>query len=148
MQTSTDNKTLYDRDYALWLDSQVLAIKERNLKALDWSNLLEEIEDMGRAEKRAISSYLARLLEHLLKIQYWEDERERNIQGWRTEIRAFRKGIRRYLKDSPSLKNYLVAIFDEELRDAISDMSEEFYIPKDAQITLEQALNPDFFLED
>ena len=147
MPTPTDNKTLYDRDYALWLDSQVRALKSHNYQALDLENLIEEIEDMGRNNKNALRSYLTRLLEHLLKLHYWETERDWNRNGWIEEINTFRDEIEGLLEASPSLKNHLQSIYPERLAKAKKNVNKLFPVPQDAHITLEQALNPDFLPE-
>ncbi|MBR8830308.1 MAG: hypothetical protein N5P05_003403 [Chroococcopsis gigantea SAG 12.99] len=104
---------LYERDYSLWLSTTLEQLRDGKFDELDLNNLMEEIEDMGRSVKHALESYLARLFEHLLKITYWESERERCQRGWRKEIRNFRFQILKLLKESPSLKPYLKEIFEE-----------------------------------
>ena len=98
---------LHDRDFNLWLEEMAIAIKNRNYQAMDWDNLLEEIEDMGKSDKRALRSLVQRLIEHIFKIRYWEIERDRCLQGWKSEIINFRSLISNILEDSPSLKKYL-----------------------------------------
>jgi hypothetical protein len=58
--------TLYDIDFNLWIEQTVNQLKKGNLKDLDIKNLVEEIESMGRSEKREIYSRLKVLLIHLL----------------------------------------------------------------------------------
>lgn len=60
---------LYEQDFCLWLEQTVKLLKENNFSALDRDNLIEELESMGRSEKRAIESNLRVLLMHLLKYQ-------------------------------------------------------------------------------
>jgi|GEM_PF-5987606 len=55
-----------------------IAIKNRDVNAMDWDNLIDEIEDMGASQKRALRSYYYRLVEHILKVRDWKEERERN----------------------------------------------------------------------
>ena len=74
---------------------------------MDWGNLLDEIQDMGASQKRALRSYYYRLVEHVLKLRDWRAERDRNETKWRVEILNFRREIKDILEDSPSLKNYL-----------------------------------------
>jgi hypothetical protein len=76
-------------------------------------NLIEEVATLGRSEKHVLESLLVRLFEHLLKLSYWESERDYNGKHWKAEIRIFRQKLRRQLKDSPSLKPYLVSIFED-----------------------------------
>jgi len=66
-----ENKSsLYDSDFALWLEKTVSQLKGRNTKDLDWDNLIEEIESLGKRDKRELRSRLTTLLEHALKRQY------------------------------------------------------------------------------
>lgn len=101
-------KDLHDRDLNLWLEQQAIAIKNRNVNAMDWENLIDEIEDMTASQKRALRSYYYKLVEHILKLRYWHAEKERNQAKWRVEVSNFRTQIEDILEDSPSLKNYLV----------------------------------------
>ncbi len=96
-----------DRDFNLWLKSQAIAIKNRDLDAIDWDNLLEEIVDLEASQKRALRSYFYRLVERILKLRDWHRGKEENETKWRVEITSLRREIDDILLDSPSLKNYL-----------------------------------------
>ncbi len=78
--------SLYDTDYQLWLGQTVAQLKAQEFSQIDWENLIEEIESLGKSDKRAIFSYLIRLCEHLLKLEYWESEREACFKGWVQEL--------------------------------------------------------------
>ena len=56
--TESISLTLYDYDYCLWLETTTQLLREGNLAALDIENLMEEIEDMSRREKRAAAAFL------------------------------------------------------------------------------------------
>jgi len=58
-------QTLYDQDYYLWLRTTINQLRAGQFSDVDLDNLLEELETMGRREKRAIESLLIKLLEHL-----------------------------------------------------------------------------------
>ncbi len=73
---------LYNRDFNLWINETTSALKSREFSRVDWDNLIEEIEDMGESQQRAIESLLLRLTEHLIKLKYWEVEKERNKKHW------------------------------------------------------------------
>ena len=113
VDTNQSTETLYEQDYNLWLETIVKQLRLREFSGIDLDNLIEELESMGRSDKRALKSLLTRLFEHLLKIAYWETEREYNQNKWKVEIRTFRQQIADLLNDSPSLKNYLQSIFEE-----------------------------------
>jgi hypothetical protein len=56
-----------------------IKIQNRDIDAMDWDNLLDEIDDMGASQKRALDSYIQRLIEHILKLKYWHSEVDRFI---------------------------------------------------------------------
>ena len=124
-------KILYDTDYHLWLEETVKQLQVKDFNAIDWDNLIEEIASLGRSEKRRIESLLIRLFENLLKLTYWESEREYNKGHWEGEIINFRKQIHRELKASPSLKRYLMEIFDECYQDGRDIASKRSQLPLD-----------------
>ncbi|MBD2289517.1 DUF29 domain-containing protein [Microcystis wesenbergii FACHB-1317] len=109
---------LYDSDYQLWLENTINQLRRGDFQAVDWQNLLEELADLGKSERRAVESLLTRLLEHLLKLTYWQSQRDYNQAAWKKEIRNFRIQIKKILKDSPSLKSYLKEILQECYLDA------------------------------
>ena len=110
--------TLYDTDYQLWLENTINQLRQGDFQAVDWQNLLEELADLGKNNRRALKSLLTRLLEHLLKLTYWQSQRDYNQAGWKKEIRNFRLQIADLLADSPSLKSYLREILAKCYLDA------------------------------
>ncbi|MBD2132840.1 DUF29 family protein [Sphaerospermopsis sp. FACHB-1094] len=95
MVTSTQPKTqtLYDQDYYLWIKTTINQLRTGQFSAVDLENLLEELETMGRSQKRTIKSLLIKLLVHLLRLKYWEQEREQNQGHWKGEIRTLGEKI-------------------------------------------------------
>jgi hypothetical protein len=140
-------KILYETDYNQWVNKTVQQLRERKFDGVDWDNLIEEIEDMGKSQKRALESFLTRLVEHLLKLSYWESEKERNSNHWKSEIVNFRYQIHKRLKESPSLRPELESIYAEIFPVAIKSVSQLFPLEKDAYITLEKTLDNDWFTE-
>ena len=138
-------KQLHEQDLNLWLEQIAIAIKNRDFNSMDWDGLLEEIEDVGASQKRTLDSYLQRLIEHILKLKYWESEREYNQKGWRREVVNFRNRIKRILQKNPSLKNYFTQEYEDLYQDAIATMSQEFKIPHDSFVSLEMMLEKDYF---
>ena len=83
---------LYERDFVTWTERQAallrrLAAGERVNEAVDWPNLIEEVEDLGRSELNSVTSLLSRALEHLLKLHGWPGSHY--AEHWRRETRAF-----------------------------------------------------------
>ncbi|NER27361.1 MAG: DUF29 domain-containing protein [Symploca sp. SIO1C4] len=115
MPTQINHTTLYETDYLRWLETTAQKLRNQNYKEVDWENLIEEIEDMGRSERRSLKSNLIVLLLHLLK---WEFQPLERKGGWESSIIEHRSRIRDALKDSPSLKPYLESIFAESYTEA------------------------------
>lgn len=103
MTSIVNQKSLYDCDFLLWTEETAGQLKVKDFENLDLENLIEEIEALGRSEKRELKSRLLVLLEHLLKRLYILMPYEYN--GWERTIREQRIQIELLLDDSPSLKN-------------------------------------------
>jgi Domain of unknown function DUF29 len=145
-----DNKTLYDQDFYLWIRTTINQLQARQFERVDLENLLEELDDMGRSEKRKIENLLIQLLVHLLKLTYWTQERGRNEGHWKGEILNFRRQILREIKDSPSLKPYILEIFEECYQFARKETQVRMRLPLDTFPvipigSLEQILDEDWF---
>jgi hypothetical protein len=142
-------KSLYETDYLLWLETILDRLAVGDLNQIDLEHLIEEIQALGKSEQHAIASYLMRLCEPLLKVQYWESERETCLRGWEVEIVNFRIQIQRKLKSSPSLNNYLQDNFLTEYgngRKLFLKASgiEPNLIPESPDFTLEEALDEEW----
>jgi hypothetical protein len=140
---------LYDQDFYLWLEKTVNLLRTENFLELDRDHLIEELETMGRSEKRVIESNLRVLLMHLLKYQY---QPERRSNSWLSTIIEHRIRINKDLKASPSLKGYFEQIFDETYQDARILASVETGLPLGVfsltcPLTSEQVLDRDFLPE-
>ncbi|MEG3436107.1 DUF29 domain-containing protein [Pannus brasiliensis CCIBt3594] len=117
------NQSLYDRDFNLWIEKNVSLLEKRQFSDLDIENLIEEIGSIGKSDRRSLESYSLKLFERLLKLQYWKFELAYNERGWRNEVRNCRRSIKRLLADSPSLKSYLIEIFDNCFQEARISLS-------------------------
>jgi hypothetical protein len=148
---STENnlKTLYDRDYCLWLETTAKLLQKGQLNEIDVDNLIEELEGMSRREKEALFSNLQVVLMHLLKYRYQPSQRS---NSWRFSIREHRKRIVRAFRNSPSLKPYFTEIFAECYQDARELAADETGLPIDTfpeqcPFTTEEILNTDYLPE-
>lgn len=107
-----DTVSQYEQDFYGWTQWQVQAIAQRKVSELDWQNLQEELEALGRQEEyRELVSRLTVLIGHLLK---WEYQPERRSRSWFLIIREQRRAIKRHLRRNPSLKSRL----DDALEDS------------------------------
>lgn len=95
---------LYDRDFYAWANQQAMLLRAGQLSDADIANIAEEIESMGRSEKRELVSRLNVLLLHLLK---WQFQPERRSRSWEVSIANTRDELAEHLADNPSLKSIL-----------------------------------------
>jgi len=93
----------YLADFNAWTVQTARLLRERRWHEIDLDRLVEEVEDLGKSERRGIASQLTRLLLHLLK---WQYQPQRRSDSWLDLITDARTQIELALEDSPSLKNY------------------------------------------
>ena len=98
------SNTLYERDFYAWANQQAALLRAGQLSDADIENIAEEIESIGRSEKRELVSRLTVLLLHLLKWQYQPGFRG---NSWRLTIEEQRSSVEGHLMDNPSLKSQL-----------------------------------------
>ena len=92
---------LYERDFFAWTQDQADALRRRSINELDWENLLEEVESLGRQERNELRNRLIVLLIHLLK---WRFQPQRRGRSWELSILEQRRESERVLAENPSLK--------------------------------------------
>ncbi|BAZ86637.1 DUF29 domain-containing protein [Dolichospermum compactum] len=103
--TQNQLQKLYESDDYLWLQETIKLLKIKDLDNLDLDNLIEELESLGRNDLNKVRSLLRQIMIHILLLQYWEQEYDRNYRHWRGEIIAFRDDINNNL--TTTLKNKL-----------------------------------------
>ncbi len=109
----SDNTGLYERDFAEWSERQAEALRRRAANEIDWENVAEEIESLGRSDRREIRSRLAVICEHLLK---WRFQPERRSNNWRGSIIEARGQIADLIEESPSLTAYPASVLGAAYR--------------------------------
>lgn len=131
----------YETDFYQWTIEQAEALKERNFDKLDWANIMEEVEALGRSEYNAVVSLLMRQIEHRLKIDYVPLSKYYN--KWNSEVIAFKIGINRKL--APSMKSKLEQQFEEIYQDAVRIVEAEYKIslPQQCPYSLTELLSKD-----
>ncbi|MEH2438232.1 MAG: DUF29 domain-containing protein [Nostoc sp.] len=116
------SQTLYDTDYLQWIETTVEKLQSHDYVNVDWENLIEEISDMGRSERRSLKSNLIVILVHLLK---WQFQPEKRSGSWEGSIIEHRRRVKEALDDSPSLKSYLESVFGECYPQAVKQAKAE-----------------------
>jgi Domain of unknown function DUF29 len=108
--------SLYDQDLILWSEEQARMLRaaaDAGWNApIDWVNVAEEIESLGRSERHALASPIAIVIEHLLKLQ--ASPATEPTRGWRDTIRRARQKIEDVLEESPSLRREVTALIGRE----------------------------------
>jgi hypothetical protein len=139
--------TSYEQDVVAWASEQAALLREGKLSAIDIEHIAEEIEDVGRSEKRELSSRMSVLLAHLLK---WQYQPQRRGSSWRRTIDAQREDIAYALKDSPSLKPLLSdsdferLVWKKAVAQAVSETGLDVF-PERSPWAMEQALDQAFY---
>lgn len=103
-------QTLYDRDFYAWANEQAALLRAGKLDVADIAHIAEEIESMGRSEKRELVNRLAILLLDLLK---WRFQPGLRGNSWRLSVKEQRYRLASHMTDNPSLKS--------KLDDAVAD---------------------------
>jgi Domain of unknown function DUF29 len=138
---------LYDRDFYAWSRQQADLLRAGKLAEADIEHIAEEIDSMGRTEKRELVSRLSVLLLHLLKWRYQPDKRS---PSWEASIRVQRNRIADHLDDNPSLKPLLPQALASAYRDAALEAVAETGLagttfPATCPWTVEQVLDWEFW---
>lgn len=123
------SNSLYDQDFYAWANQQARLLREGNLAEADIAHIAEEIDTMGKAEKRDLLSRLTVLLAHLLK---WQYQPERRGKSWRNTITTQRLDVTDHLADNPSLRTRLPATIDDAYKRARLSAATETDLEDDA----------------
>lgn len=142
-------RSLYDRDFAEWTQITAELLRQRKFDEIDIENVAEEIESLGKRDRRELSSRLKVLLMHLLK---WTYQPEKYTNSWRSTVKEQRRQIKAILKDSPSLKRCITEEFSDCYQDARDMAADETGLeiaifPIDCEWTIEQVLDSSYLPE-
>ncbi len=147
--TPTPQPDLYDSDFYAWTQAQADLLRQREWDSVDIDNLLEEIESLGRRERRELSSRLALVLGHLLK---WQFQPNRRSNSWQATLREQRRQLRKVIKDNPSfqpkLPEFLTDAYESGLLLAVQQTNlDESTFPPVCPYSLEQVMDDRFLPE-
>jgi hypothetical protein len=137
---------VYERDFYAWTQQQSTLLRQNDFVHLDIANLVEELESMGRSERRQLTNRLEILLTHLLK---WQHQPELRGRSWQLTIGEQRRRIARLLHDSPSLQSHLDECLVDAYEDATFAATRETGLPtttfpSQCPFTLSQVLSTDW----
>jgi len=143
------SKCQYDDDFYRWTQTQAALLREEKAADLDYINLAEEIESLGKRDRRELSNRLERLLQHLLKWRY-QPERRMQDRSWERTIREQRRRLELLLADSPSLRRevpmFVEAAYPHARVLAFAETRlPESVLPATCPWTVDQVLGEDFW---
>ncbi|WNZ27330.1 DUF29 domain-containing protein [Leptolyngbya sp. NK1-12] len=149
---------LYEQDFNLWIEKTIRQLQNHEFESLDIEHLVEELVDLGRAEKNVLKGNLMILLAHLLKLKVQHDAPDNMKRSWYSSVLEHRQRVLNNLADTPLLKGYLVEAVDKAYMDgrklAIKEgrlaqfgvrVPEEEEYPVTCPFSIEQILDEDFF---
>ena len=139
--------SLYDRDFYAWANEQAALLRAGKLSQADIEHIAEEIESMGRTEKRELISRLKLLVMHLLK---WQFQPVARSISWQLTVKEQRREVARHLADNPSLKARLGETMSDAYGDAIIAAARETSLPEevfpaDCPWSFDEMMNPEFW---
>jgi hypothetical protein len=135
-------RPLYDADFALWVEAQLVALRAGDVAALDLPNLTLELEGLTKRDERALGSQLKRIITHMLKQRY---QPQRATRSWVDSIENGREEIADILEQSPSLRRTLPGLMSRNYPRAVAQASRDTRLPIDhfpiqPPFTLEEVL--------
>ncbi len=139
----------YETDFYGWTQQQAALLKAGHISAADLSNIIEEIESMGRSEKRELQSRLTVLLQHLLK---WKFQPSRQGKSRQLSIIEQRIQFIEVLDENPGLKSHLTDILIDAYRLAIVKAAKETGLsmtdfPSECPWSWQEITDSDFYPE-
>ncbi len=139
-------KELYNRDFFEWTQCNAALLRAGRFDQADIEHLAEEIEDMGKRDRREMVSRLQVLVMHLLK---WQAQPEMRSPSWEDTIDTQRDEIALLLQDAPSLRSHVERILPQLYPKAARKAARETRLPnssfrEDCPWTIDQILDPGF----
>ena len=137
--------SLYESDYFRWTQCTAAALRAGRLDGVDLVEVAEEIEDLGRSERRSLQSALAQLFLHLLK---WDFQPERRTRSWAASIKKQRNAVAGILRENPSLTRclydaeFMASAYEDGFLSAVVETNlDESTFPARCPYTLDQILS-------
>ena len=115
------SRTLYETDFYAWARGQAAALRRGDLAAVDWDNVIEEIEELSRSRERKWRSLAAQSVQHMLAIEHFDRAEDRTVEKWKWEVREVREQMARVLRRNAGLKGKLARLLAEAWEDGRSD---------------------------
>ena len=144
MKTNAD---LYERDFFQWTQATAALIRAGKWNQIDPESVAEELESLGKEDRRELEDRIEALIVELLK---WWAQPEDRCGKWASAIRRQRRDVMLILRDSPSLQGYLPACLAEAYppaREKALEATRLYTLPEVCPFTPAQVLDTDFWPE-
>ena len=136
--------SLYEHDVLAWSQQQADLLRRlgrgERVNDIDWTNVAEEIEDVGLSELHSVESFLNLILVHVLKLYAWPDSQ--SCHHWRGEIAAFRNNANRRFAPSMRQRIDIAALYAEAI-DQLRESNPDTAFPAENPFTLDLLLTAD-----
>ena len=113
LEQRSEQNSLYDRDHYMWTRQQADALRRGDFDAVDWENVTKEIKALVTGYESALKRQYIRIMEHFLKLQYWNARDTDPVTKWEISLQNARIEIKSLLDDNPSLKGRADALFQQ-----------------------------------
>lgn len=150
-----DQPSLYDVDAVTWATEQAAALRALGQRpelsnVLDWQNVIEEIESVGRSEIDRVESALSQMLVHILK--YVAAPAAQSTRSWRKEVIVFHASAARNYRPSMRQRIDWQRLWNTSVR--LADASLNVFgetlpggLPEIMPFTPEELTAPDFDMD-
>ncbi len=144
MADRMDYAASYDNDVLEWSEHQAALLRRaaagERVNDLDWPNIIEEIESVGRSQVDAVESLLYQALVHMLKAEGWPDSLD--VETWRGHARGFRAQAKRKFRESMREKFDVPGLYSDAILELPATMDSKAPLPlPDCTITLDKLLD-------
>jgi hypothetical protein len=115
---------LYETDYFAWTKNTAAALREGRVRDIDLAEVAEEIEDLGKSERRAFESALSQLFLHKLK---WDHQPNLQGRSWEVSIEKQTRNLRKILRENPSFAplleqpDFIAEAYGDAVLDAMAE---------------------------
>ena len=139
----------HEEDVYGWAIHTAKLLRNGKMNEVDFENIIEEIEALGRSEKHELINRLSLVISHLLKWQYQPTMRG---HSWKYSIKEQRIQSKIHIKDNPSLKSkldeVLVDAYDLAVLKAAKETTlDEKSFPKKCPYAFDQIMDDKFYPE-
>jgi hypothetical protein len=137
--------TSYDQDFFQWTQETACAIEEGRFNEIDRAALADEVESLGKRDRREVGSSLTAILPHMLKTKYQPEMRS---ASWGSTLQTQRRELADVLDDSPSLRSQVAGLLPKAYRNARADAAVETErrvctFPETCEWTVDEVLEGD-----